>query len=188
MRFYKLFFINVLLILAFKNGFSQETKIQNYICLSAQQAKNQMYSEGFELRIPDSWCAYIGFHDILMISPKSTLNLKDNYVNNNLYVASYDNKTYRSKDIEEALKKHYVLLNDNSKFAPVYDESVHEVYGKYYIIKRSSIQNGEKIMNLDLLFNHNNQDYIIYYSVLEKDFNANLNEVIQIMESFKIVE
>ena len=188
MRFYRILFTIALLVWSFSNGFSQETKIQNYICLNNQQAKNQMYSEGYELRIPDSWCGYKGFHDILTFSPKSLASLKEGYYINGLYVSSPNNETFRSKNIEEALKTHYVLLNDGSEFAPVFDESVHEIYGKYYIVKRKSIQEGQKLMNLDLLFNYKNQDYIIHYSVLEKDFNTNLNEVIQIMESFKIVE
>lgn len=184
----KTFLLGISLILISSFCLSQESKIQNYICLNASQSKLLMDAEKYELKIPDNWCSYNGFHNILMYSPKSLLNLKDNFYKNNLYVAAYDNSTYKSENIEEAIKKHYVLLNDNSQFAPVLEESIHEIYGKYYIIKRKSIQHGEKIMNLDLLFNYKNQDYIIYYSVLEKDFNANLNDVIQIMESFKILE
>ena len=188
MRIHKVFIFTAFFILGFTEGFGQEKKIQNYICLSAQQTKNLMFSEGYELKLPDSWCGYKGFHDILIFSPKSIASLKEAHNLNGLYVSLPDNKTFKSKSIEEALKTHFVLLNDGSEFAPIYDESVHEYYGKYYIIKHKSIQEGQKLMNLDLLFNYQNQDYIIHYSVLEKNFNANLNEVIQIMESFKINE
>ncbi|WP_191858635.1 hypothetical protein [Hanstruepera ponticola] len=183
--------INVLFVLFTYYGFSQEVnykKIKNYICLSDNQTKSVLNSKGFELKIPKTWCGYKGFHDILMFSPKSLLNFSKNHYKNNLYVAMYDNPSYNSKNIEEAFRNHYPLLNVKTEFTPVYDESVHEIYGKYYIVKRKSIQEGQNLMNLDLLFNYKNRDYIIHYSVLEKDFNANLNEVIQIMESFKIVE
>jgi len=184
----KTFLFYVSVIIASSSCFSQESKTQNYICLNNQQIKNLMFSDGYEIIIPKNWCGYLELHDILVYSPKSLLNLESNNFKNNLYVASHNNKTYKSKNIEEALKTHYVLLNDDSEYAPVIDSNIHELYGKYYILKYKSMQNGERIMNLDLLFNHNNQDYIIYYSVLEQNFNSNLNDVVQIMESFKIIE
>jgi hypothetical protein len=183
----KMFFLCVTFILVSSSCFSQETKIQNYICLNESQSKTLMHEKGYQLKTPDTWCFYKGFHNILMLSPKALLSLKGNYYKNNLYVSSYDNDTFRSNDIEEALKKHFVLLNGDSQFTPVFDTNSHEIYGKYYIVKRKSIQNGEKLMNLEILYNYKNRDYIIRYSVLERDFNANLNDVIPIMESFKIV-
>ena len=164
------------------------SNIKNYICMNAIQTQSQMDLKGFELKIPENWCTYIGFHDILSYSPKSLLNLSKNHYKNSLYVAAYDNDSYKSKDIEEALSKHYVLLNTDLEFAPVYNADVHKSYGKYYILKSISIQKGEKFINLDVLFNYKNQDYILYYSVLEKDFETYVNDVIQIIESFKILE
>lgn len=183
--------IKILFVLFTCYGFSQEVnykKIKNYVCLSDNQTKSILNSKGFELEIPDTWCAYKGFHDILMVSPKSLQNLRKNHEKNNFYIAAYTNASYKNKNIEEALKKHYPLLNTNTLYAPEYSSGVHNVYGKYYILKYKSVLNGETLLNLDILYNYKNQDYILYYTALERDFNANLNEVVKMMESFKIVE
>ncbi len=62
------------------------SNIKNYICMNAIQTQSQMDLKGFELKIPENWCTYIGFHDILSYSPKSLLNLsKNHYKNRSFY-------------------------------------------------------------------------------------------------------
>ena len=165
-----------------------KSKIPNYICLNTSQTESLMNSKGFELKIPNTWCSYKGFHNILSYSPKSLLNLKDNHFKNNLYVAHYDNDTHKSKDIEEALRKHYPLMNSDTFLSPTYSSDIHKTYGKYYILKYKSVQDGDKLLRLDVLFNYKNRDYILCYSVLERDYEKYINDVIQIIESFKILE
>jgi hypothetical protein len=171
-----------------QNVKNKKGKIPSYICLNTSQTESLMNSKGFELKIPDTWCSYKGFHNILTYSPKSLFNLKDNHYKNCLYVAHYDNDTYKSKDIEEALGKHYPLLNSTLEFAPAYNSEVHRTYGKFYILKHKSFWEGETLTNLDVLFNYRNKDYILNYTVLEKDYEKYINDVIQIIESFKILE
>lgn len=163
---------------------SQNTFTKNYICLDSISALSQV--KEYELVVSNNWCTYIGFHDILSYSPNYLKNLSDNYYKNWLYVSSYDIESYKSADIEEALYEHVISYNFGNEYDRVYTSDYHEQYGKYYIVKYKSIMEGDKLLNLDIIFNYKNKDYIISYQVLEYQFDLYINEVIEILSSFKI--
>ncbi|WP_338732553.1 hypothetical protein [Mangrovimonas cancribranchiae] len=163
---------------------SKPKQFQNYICLDSEIAKIKQLK--YEINIPDTWCAYVGFHDIISYSPRPLFDLEANYYKNTVYVSAYDNDTFKSDNIEEALNKHIVDANVSSFFQPVYTSNIHDIYGKYYIVKRNGILQGVALIQLDVLFNYNNQDYIIHYSVLENNYETYINDVIKMIESFRI--
>lgn len=165
---------------------SSNIKIPKYCCLDFQTIQDQM--KDYELKIPSNWCSYIGFHDVLSHSPKSLLNLKDESRENYLTVTAYVNESYKSKDIETALSAHIIELNGPSEFNPVYTSDIHEIYGKYYTVKRKTIQGGNRFINLQTIFNFKNRDYIIDYYVLEEDYETYITDVRRIIASFIIKE
>lgn len=173
-------------------GGTQETaqerfnkKIKRYTCLTSASAENFMIN--YRLEVPNNWCLYKGFHDSFSVSPKSLKKLKTNFYKNYISVYSYDNDNYKSKNIEEALPKH-TIKGYGGVYNPVYTPDIHKIYGKYYIIKYKSILDGEDIINVEFLFNHKGQDYMVNYSVLEKDYDTYIESALQIMSTFKIVE
>lgn len=163
-----------------------DRKLPKYSCLDSLTASNQM--KFYELRIPNTWCTYIGSHDMLSHSPKSLINSKDALHKNYLIVSSPDTESYKSEDIEITLSKNVVNFNVSSKFNPTYTSATHDIYGKYYIIKNTIKEQGAKILNLEVLFNHKNRDYIIDYYADEDSFEKNINEVMDIISSFTIKE
>ncbi|WP_418512472.1 hypothetical protein [Corallibacter sp.] len=184
--------ISVLLLISILFGCntaktSTQTKehLKIYVCLSPETAKTRMTN--YELSIPDTWCSYLGMHYMLTHSPKALLDLRNNEHTNSLYVISYDAPSHQSENIEEALKKQ-LISGVPSLYEPVYTSDIHNVYGKYYIIKSKSVYDGSIIVNLDILFNYNKQDYIINYNVLEKDYETYVNDVLKIVASFRVKE
>ncbi|WP_157492084.1 hypothetical protein [Mangrovimonas sp. ST2L15] len=167
---------------------SNSKKIANYICLTPTMLDQQMAQKKYELDLPENWCAYLGFHDILSFSPKTVFRLDENYYQNYLTVACYDNATYKSNDVEESLKKHVFGLKGGSIYNPKISSAEHGIYGKYYIIHQNSIQQGEKVVRLKVLFNYLGQDYILSYQVLSSNFDKSLDDINAIIDSFKIKE
>ncbi|TYB78946.1 hypothetical protein [Bizionia myxarmorum] len=161
-------------------------KTESYVILDADQTAALMTN--YMLEVPKNWYSYFGFHDMLSHSPNKSSILKENYYKSEVKVYSYDTDSFHSNDIETALKAHVVGLDLDNMLKPVIDFEEHAIYGKYYLIKRRFILNGDLFLNLRALFNYKNQDYIISYNALEKDFETYLPEVIQMIATFKIKE
>lgn len=165
---------------------TSKEKIKNQECLDAVQTKSLMTN--YELTIPDGWCSSLGIHDVLGHSPYKQSFSEAEYYHSKVYVNAYDMENYKSKDIEEAFKAHIVGLDMDIPLKPIYDSENHEVYGKYYLVKNALVVGFKQYFNLKALFNYKNQDYIINYYALEKDFDTYLPEVIQMIATFKIKE
>lgn len=166
------------------NKKSSSNKIPKYVCLDSTIVHSQL--KKYYLEIPTTWCSYLDIHGLLSYSPNSISNLKDDSFSNQLIIIAFDNKTFKSKNIEESLKNHDIENISNSAYITKYTSDVHAIYGKYYIIKNRIVYKDISRINLKLLYNYNRQDYIINYSVLEKDYDSYMDEVLQIINSFQI--
>ena len=184
MRFKLRFIILLCFGMSFHSQGQTKKIAKNYECLNPYAAQNLM--SGYSLKIPKTWCSYYGSHDLFTHSPKDGMTIKQASMDNNIMVFAYDREDYKSKDIEEALSKQIVDFGDDSEFKYVYIPDVHAIYGKYYIIKHKTMYNGKYYLNLKMLFNFEEQDYLIHYTVLEKHFDTYINEVVQVMSTFKI--
>jgi len=155
---------------------------EKYICLSAESIGH--LNLNYKLKIPEDWCVFREIHGELTYSPKSK-DLQQTYYKNNLSVFAFNAKKYKSKNIQEALEKH--IIKDLSSYEPILTSGTHSLYGKYYMVKERYFWNNEPLIYLKVLYNYNNQDYLIVYSVLEKDYEVYIDQVLNIMESFEIV-
>ncbi|WP_339875041.1 hypothetical protein [Olleya marilimosa] len=161
-------------------------RITYYKCLDTIEAKAKM--KFYSMTIPDSWCTYVGSHDVLSHAPNNLKDLRENEFKNGIYVMSPNSESFKSKNIEEALERHFLSVKNASFLTPKVRSQVHPIYGKYYIVTSKSITDGFKVIRLSTLFNHNNKDYLIYYSVLEKDVDTYIEDAMSIIETFKIIE
>lgn len=178
------------IILFFKTIFcfsqinNEHLLIKNFICLDSLDSQKLM--KDYKLTLPEDWCTYKGFHDIPSHSPKHLDNLSETFRRNQISVYYPQIESFQSKNIEEALEEHVISYNYGTDYDRTFTPDMHKVYGKYYVVTYKSIQNGDNLIILELIFNHKNQDYILSYSVLEKDYEIYINEALDIMSTFKI--
>lgn len=185
---YVLFFVVLVMLgCGTSNTVTKTSKPTTYYkCLDTIEAKAKM--KFYSMTIPDSWCTYVGSHDVVSHAPNNLKDLRENEFKNGIYVMSPNSESFKSKNIEEALDNHVANLKKALFVTPKIRSQVHPIYGKYYIVTSSIILNGERVVRLSTLFNHNNKDYLIYYSVLEKDVDTYIEDAMSIIETFKIIE
>ncbi|MGY0391475.1 hypothetical protein ACW5R3_02795 [Bizionia sp. KMM 8389] len=165
---------------------SVDLKPKSFVCLD--EAKVESIMKGYELIIPESWCSFYGLDNILLHSPILEKDLELNYSRGFVYVNAYDIESYKNKNIEESIAPYLSSLKENGNPNPSYDSDYHPLYGKYYLIKNSQVHNDVTYYTLEVLFNYQNQDYIINYQSKQDYFDTYLPEVLQIITTFKIKE
>lgn len=159
---------------------------KQFVCLDTNKVKTLMTN--YELIIPETWCSFYDLHNTLAHSPISKNRLARNYDSSYVYVDAYDIETYKSKNIEETLESYVVGLKEKGNPNPKYESDNHPIYGKYYLIKYGKTYNDVMYYTLKVLFNYQNQDYVINYWATEQNYETYLPEVIQMITTFKIKE
>jgi hypothetical protein len=145
----------------------------------------------YTLEIPETWYSYKEVHDHIMHSPQVMQKRSDNHFENNFYVTELYPTETKAKSIEVLFEFYHKKMKG---FYPTIDfipqKLNHKKYGEYYLIKYGSFFGGKNkpTTQIDILFHYKNRNFELRYISENKYYDEFINDVEQIVKSFKIKE